>query len=114
MWAAEASECAADQGKFWEYHDRLFEMQAPQHNVGAFSKANLKGAAAALGLDSAAFGSCLDGDRYQAWIQQEAQAAKQRGAPGTPWVLVNGRPLQPTPATFDQLQSAIRQAAPSR
>ncbi len=40
VWAAQAAECAADQGKFWEYHDLLFDKQNGE-NVGTFTKENL-------------------------------------------------------------------------
>ena len=59
QWAAEASECAADQDKFWEYHDKLFASQSGE-NQGAFNKDNLKQFAADLKLDTAAFNECLD------------------------------------------------------
>src|SRR6185295_12416732 len=49
QWAAEASECADEEGKFWEFHDRLFASQAGE-NRGTFSKDNLKRIGEALGL----------------------------------------------------------------
>ena len=62
-WAAEASECAADQDAFWEYHDLLFDKQAGE-NRGAFDKENLKQWAADLDLDTEAFNECLDSGKY--------------------------------------------------
>jgi hypothetical protein len=56
--AAEASECAAEQGAFWPYHDRLYERQAGE-NRGAFSQDNLKRFAVELGLNGQAFDACL-------------------------------------------------------
>ena len=50
VWAAQASECAADQGKFWVYHDLLFDKQTGE-NVGTFTKENLIAYAKELGLD---------------------------------------------------------------
>ena len=57
-WAAEASECAEDQGRFWDYHDKLFDEQRGE-NQGAYSKDNLKRFAAEIGLDTDRFDSVL-------------------------------------------------------
>ena len=60
VWAAEAAECAGDQGKFWEYHDLLYERWAGT-NVGGYSYNNLLGFAQILELDTDGFAACLDG-----------------------------------------------------
>ena len=70
QWAAEASECAADQDKFWEYHDKLFASQNGE-NQGAFNKDNLKQFAADLKLDTAAFNECLDSGKYTQAVQEQ-------------------------------------------
>src|SRR5581483_2395204 len=57
--AAQAAECANDQGKFWEYAGYLFDHQTGE-NVGAFSNANLKQFAQDLNLDTTTFNACLD------------------------------------------------------
>jgi len=92
QWAAEASECAAEQGAFWAYHDRLFQRQAGE-NRGAFSKDKLKGFAVELGLDSEAFNDCLDSGRYASLVRTETATVQSLGVRGTPAFLVNGRPL---------------------
>ena len=89
-WAAEASECANDQGRFWDYYDKLFEEQAGE-NVGAFSKANLKRFAADLGLDTAQFGQCLDSGQHGTKVTQETRQGQRDGVRGTPAVFVDGR-----------------------
>ena len=88
-WAAEASECAADQDAFWEYHDLIFERHAGE-NQGAFSKENLKLMAIDLGLDSAAFDECLDSGKYTQQVQMDAQTARQLGVSSTPAFVING------------------------
>jgi protein-disulfide isomerase len=88
VWAAEAALCAADQGKFWQYHDKLFENWAGE-NQGAFSKANLKRFASDLGLDAGAFGSCLDGDKTLTQVKNETQESQARGVHGTPSFFIN-------------------------
>lgn len=105
QWAAEASECAADQDAFWEYHDLLFDRQAGE-NRGAFNRDNLKGFAADLDLDTQAFSECLDSGKYTSLVQTETATAQALGVRGTPAFLVNGQPLvgaQP----FEVFQQAI-------
>jgi protein-disulfide isomerase len=91
-WAAEASECAAEQDAFWEYHDYLFENHGGE-NRGAFNKENLKQFAVDLTLDSNAFNECLDSGRYVQVVQTETSAGQQIGVQSTPTFLVNGQPV---------------------
>src|SRR5512142_1518159 len=60
-WAAQAAECANQQGRFWEYHSRLFQVWAGE-NAGTFTKPKLKQHAADLKLDTGSFNQCLDTD----------------------------------------------------
>ena len=92
QWAAEASECAAEQDAFWEYHDRLFDGQSGE-NQGAFSKDNLKQFAADLGLDTQDFDACLDSGKYASTVEDETQTTQSLGVRSTPTFLVNGRPI---------------------
>jgi protein-disulfide isomerase len=85
--AAEASACAHEQGKFWEYHDRLFA--AP----GKLSAADLKTHATELGLNAAQFNACVDSRKYQKDVEADIEAAQQVGVTGTPAFFINGRPL---------------------
>src|SRR5207237_10584784 len=62
--AAEAAACAAEQGKFWPYHDRLFG------NPDGLGDADLKAAAAQLGLDVAKFNGCVDSRKYKADVEK--------------------------------------------
>ncbi len=82
--AAEASECAGDQGKFWEMIDKLFA------NQSALSIENLKSYARDLGLNTSQFNSCLDDGKYASKVQQHSQAAQAAGITGTPGTFVNG------------------------
>ena len=83
--AAEAAECARDQGRFWEMHDALF---ADAEKLG---EADLKRHARAIGLDGAAFDGCLDGGRHRARWQRDLADAQSYGGSGTPMFFVNGR-----------------------
>ena len=80
--AGEASLCAHEQGQFWEYHDTLFENQ---HSLTTDS---LKSYAAQLGLDTAAFDSCLDGNDFRSEVNKETAQATAAGGRGTPYFVV--------------------------
>lgn len=90
--AAEASECAADQDAFWEYHDLLFNNQNGE-NRGAFSTENLKAFAAELDLDTDEFNQCLDSGKYTEAVSSATGAAQSIGVRSTPAFIVNGQPV---------------------
>ena len=108
QWAAEASECANEQGLFWIYYDKLYQEQNGE-NVGVFSKDNLKRFAADLGLDTAGFNQCLDSGRYTEKVQQEALEGQQAGVRGTPSVFVNGQYIDDG-SNYLVLQAAVEAA----
>jgi protein-disulfide isomerase len=87
--AALASECAAEQGKFWEYHDQLFKNQGGL----AFTESKLKQYARDIGLDVGVFGPCLETGKYRQKVERETEAAANLGGRGTPLFIVNQRPL---------------------
>src|SRR3989344_3423590 len=89
LWSAQAARCANDQGKFWEYHDYLYSHQGAE-NAGVFSKVNLKKFAAALGLNTQEFNSCLDSDKNLATVQAETKEGSAIGVNGTPATFING------------------------
>jgi len=88
--AAEASECANEQGKFWEYHNYLYENQKGE-NQGAFSKENLKSFAATLGLNTSQFNSCLDSGKYAKNVTDDFSDGQNAGVNGTPATFINGQ-----------------------
>jgi protein-disulfide isomerase len=92
QWAGEASECAAEQDAFWEYHDYLFDVLTGENRVD-FSKDNLKQFAANMDLDSEAFEECIDTGKYSGTVQGESNAARQIGVQSTPTFLINGQAL---------------------
>ena len=83
--AAEASRCAGAQGKFWPFHDKLFE-RAPDA-----SPATLKAIATEVGLDVAAFDQCVSSGTHREAVQRDVAEALGLGASGTPAFFVNGR-----------------------
>ena len=88
--AAEAAECANDQGKFWEYYDTLFANQGGE-NTGAFSDANLIKFAQSLNLDMTKFESCLNNNTYLSKVQADTNDGQARGVNATPTLFINGR-----------------------
>lgn len=85
--AAEASRCAAEQGKFWEMHDKLFE------NQQTLSKDNYKKWAAELGLNSQQFNSCVDTEKYKQAVTDDLNEGIALGVQGTPSFVINGTAL---------------------
>lgn len=83
--AAQAGNCARDQGKFWEYHDHLFA------NQQALEAESLKKYAADVGMDAAKFNQCLDSSKYEARVQEALGSGTRLGITSTPTVYVNGR-----------------------
>lgn len=82
--ASEASECADDQGKFWELHDKMFS------NQQALSVADLKKYAGELALDQKKFDECLDSGKYASEVQNDLNDGSKYGVSGTPSFFVNG------------------------
>ncbi|HEY0708060.1 MAG TPA: thioredoxin domain-containing protein [Polyangia bacterium] len=98
--AAEASMAANEQGKFWEYHDKLFANQT------ALDRPSLEKYAQELGLNTGKFKTALDTGKYKKLVEDDAKIAGTVGATGTPTFFVNGKSIvgaQP----FDQFKSAI-------
>ncbi len=82
--AGEAAECAGEQGKYWEMHDKLFE------NQQALGIVNLKQYAKELGLNTKAFDDCLDSGKMASEIQKDFEDGQNAGVSGTPAFFING------------------------
>lgn len=103
--AAEASECASEQGQFWNYFNMLFANQQTEGS-GTFSDTRLKAFAASLGLDTAKFNSCFNSGKYANAVTQDELQANSLKLGGTPSLLVNGTLVQ-NPLNWDAVQAAI-------
>ena len=90
--AAQAARCAGRQGKFWEYHDHLFNNQRGE-NRGQFSADNLKRFAGEIGLHGGDFSACLERGEDLPAIQQDLATARAEGITATPSFKVNGQRL---------------------
>jgi protein-disulfide isomerase len=86
--AAAASECATEQGRFWEYHDQIFADQVATRS--SLTQVQLSRLAEKSGLNLSAFAECLASGRYASPIRREAKAVRAMGLRGTPSFLVNG------------------------
>ena len=98
--AAEAGQCAHDQGGFWAYHDYLFE------NTYRLFDEDLKHSAREIGLDGDEFDRCLDSGKYQPMVQASVAEARSLGFRGTPTYDVNGEIII-GPPPFDYLVEMI-------
>jgi protein-disulfide isomerase len=85
--AAEAAQCAGEQGRFWEYHDILFSRQTPGQgwDFAALAKES--------GLDRETFTTCLNSGRYRDEVLKDLQDGRKLGITSTPTFFINGRPL---------------------
>jgi protein-disulfide isomerase len=90
--AAEAVNCAADQQKYWQYHDKVFREQYNKgDDIVRFKAADLKKWAKDTGLDQATFDQCLDSEKYKNEVLKDKADGEAAGVQGTPTFFVNGR-----------------------
>jgi protein-disulfide isomerase len=115
VWKAHAAECAATQGRFWDYHGKLFSTE-----IGGDDEASVKQALASLAdelsLNRELFTACLNDSAVQQQVINDAQEGRRLGVSGTPSFLVNGRPLvgaQPFEAFRALIEEELTKA-PSR
>lgn len=108
--AANASMCAMEQSRFWDYHDLLFANWNGE-NIGSFGNDNLIAFAETLGLDMNLFSACFEENRYEDAIQADFNLGLEMGISGTPSVFVNGQHISPTRIpTFEDVQLAVEAA----
>ncbi|MFQ5658716.1 MAG: DsbA family protein, partial [Candidatus Methylomirabilales bacterium] len=102
--SAQAADCAGEQRKFWEYHDKLFASK------GLFGLTNqrLKGHAREIGLDGEVFDRCLDSAKYAQKVEGETGIGLALGLRGTPAFFINGRLLVGA-HPFETFQALIEQ-----
>jgi len=106
--AAEAAVCADKQGKFWAYHDKLFE------NNRALAPADLQRYAGEVGLDPKLFEACLAEQPTKAKVDGDLGAARGAGISGTPAFVVNGKLLsgaQPAQSFFEVIDVELAKPA---
>lgn len=106
--AAYAAECASEQGKFWEFADRLF---GDQQRV--FSRPDLEAHATTIGLDVNNFNACMNSGQTKEIVRKDIEEAMRIGVSATPTLVINGRvaPGLPTPEEFDSIVAIEKQRA---
>ncbi|MDP3741252.1 MAG: DsbA family protein [bacterium] len=107
--SAEAAQCANDQGKFWQYHDIIFENQNKRgQGTIQYSVDDLKKWGAQIGLDMTDFDTCLDSNKYAQEVQKDLQDGLAAGVTGTPATFINGRLIEGAEA-FANFQQIIEE-----
>jgi protein-disulfide isomerase len=104
--AALASECAADQGGFWVYHDRLFQVQDRGQPAYAFDR--LVEYANELGLNGNELAQCMTSQRYAAQVNDSFNQAISQGLNATPSVVINGKVMQ-NPFDYAEIRAEVDQ-----
>jgi protein-disulfide isomerase len=99
--AAEASLCAHDDGKFWEFHDALFADQAH------LSLEDLKSVASRVGVNRKAFDACVDGAVYASKVASDIREGERAGVTGTPAIFVNGVEVRGGAVPFETVMQAV-------
>jgi protein-disulfide isomerase len=112
--ASEAGLCAAAQGKFWEFHDKLFASDPDS------SPATLNRLAQEVGIDVAPFEACYKERRFKAQVEASVQDGSRLGVTGTPTFFINGRnvtgalPLESFAKVVDEELKRAQPAATAR
>ncbi|MBC8503603.1 MAG: thioredoxin domain-containing protein [Anaerolineales bacterium] len=89
--AAQAGQCARDQGLFWEYLDRVYSQRGSSYTNAGVEKLRIY--AKDVGLDVETFNACLDSNQHQRTVEYDLDFARDLKLPGTPSFLVNGQPV---------------------
>ena len=90
--AAEAVNCARDQNKYWEFHDKVFREQYNKgDDVFRLKPADLKKWAKDIKMEPAAFDQCLDSEKYKGEVMKDKMEGEAAGVQGTPTFFINGR-----------------------
>ena len=108
--AAEAANCAGDQGKYWEMHDKMFtEQDKLGPNTVTFTKDDLKKWAGEIGLNANTFNSCVDSGRHTEEVQKDFADGRTAGITGTPGFSVNGHLISGA-LPYSAFEQAIEEA----
>lgn len=106
--SANASLCAGDQNRFWDYHDMLYANWKGE-NIGYLTDTRLIAFAKAIGLDMDRFESCFKDNRFKDQIEQDLKDGNRMGASGTPSVFVNGKLITPGQVpSYEDIASAVQ------
>lgn len=104
--AANAAECANDQGKFWDFHDYLYKNQPDESDTSMYTVDNLTQVAGDLGMDTTKFNNCLSTTADSKSLAEDMSAATDAQVDGTPTFFINGQRIVGA-VPYDQLKQAI-------
>lgn len=104
--AGNATECANEQSKFWEFHNYLYDNQPPETDTSMYTTDKMSEIAGSLGLDADQFRSCLEANKYDKNVQTDIQDGRKAQVDGTPTFFINGyRIVGAVP--YDQIKQQI-------
>jgi protein-disulfide isomerase len=90
--SAEAANCAGEQGKYWEMHDKLFSEQLKKgQGTITYEVKDIKNWAAQIGLNGSQFNQCLDSGKFKAEVEKDFADGSAAGVSGTPSFFINGK-----------------------
>lgn len=106
--AAEAAECAKDQGKFWEFRDSIYkeEIKDGRENNGNLNNNFFMSLSKNLGMDTSAFSDCLVKNKYSNKVKEDYDGGILAGVQSTPTIFINGKKIEGA-VPFSQFSSVI-------
>src|ERR1700722_4280891 len=104
--AAEAGECANDQGKWWPFHDYMYQHQPDESDTSMYTNDNLTQIAGNLGMDTSQFSSCLSDPATAQKVAKDLSDGQAAGVNGTPTTFINGVPVVGA-VPYSQIKAAI-------
>ncbi len=97
---ANAAACAADEGKFLQYHEALYVNMAASENSGKWTPPALVELGKQLGITSSKFEGCVNDGKYQDWVNNVAADGSSRNVNSTPTVFINGKEIERINANY--------------
>lgn len=107
--AANAAECANEQGKFWDFHDYLYKNQPSETDTTIYTTDGMTQIAGQLGINTDQFRSCLDSKKYDKVVSDDLAAGQKEGVNGTPTTFINGTPIVGA-VPYSQIKAEIDKA----
>ena len=107
--AANAGECANEQGKFWQFHDYMYSHQPSESDTSMYTVANLSQIAGNLGMNQSQFQSCLSSNKYNNNVTKDLNDGSAAGVNGTPTTFINGIPIVGA-VPYSQIKAEIDKA----
>ncbi|MEK7551203.1 MAG: DsbA family protein [Patescibacteria group bacterium] len=107
--AGNASECANEQGKFWEMHNYLYDNQPSESDTSMYTTERMTQIAGTLGVNTVQFKTCMDTNKYQANLDKDMNDGQAAGVSGTPTTFINGRSIVGA-EPYESIKTVIEQA----